>query len=223
MPLTNQQICFLNGSPDEVIRSLFYNKNNDSLITVSVHGSANFSALRCRTTRIEYIRRGKSDAGFPLFETESSRWPGFVVFDDVNGKVPTYSAQDRLVKLQQIWSCCFHADEGRRTNLRMCRCLCKGSFCLVRHSIRRCNVVFAWVGFYLSYGHCCLMLFSERVLSVLPSLLFVVLLCVLPLGDFFLYFFFAFFGHGRVVAPAILVASLLWPGCMDVCFIYKAG
>lgn len=53
-PETNQRICFLNGSPDEVIRSLFYNKNNDSLITVSVYGSENFSALRCRTTRIEY-------------------------------------------------------------------------------------------------------------------------------------------------------------------------
>uniref|UniRef100_A0A453FT83 Uncharacterized protein n=1 Tax=Aegilops tauschii subsp. strangulata TaxID=200361 RepID=A0A453FT83_AEGTS len=92
--VTNQRICFLNGSPDEVIRSLFYNKNNDSLITVSVYGSENFSALRCRTTRIEYIRRGKPDAGFPLFETESLRWPGFVEFDDVNGKVLTYSAQD---------------------------------------------------------------------------------------------------------------------------------
>lgn len=51
---TNQRICFLNISPDEVIRSLFYNKNNDSLITVSVYASDNFSCLKCRTTRIEY-------------------------------------------------------------------------------------------------------------------------------------------------------------------------
>lgn len=42
-----------------------------------------------------YIRRGKPDAGFPLFESESLKWPGFVEFDDVNGKVLTYSAQDR--------------------------------------------------------------------------------------------------------------------------------
>ena len=42
-----------------------------------------------------YIRRGQPDAGFPLFESESLRWPGFVEFDDVNGKVLTYSAQDR--------------------------------------------------------------------------------------------------------------------------------
>lgn len=141
---TNQRICFLNVSPDEVIRSLFYNKNNDSLITVSVYASDNFSSLKCRSTRIEYvhlltpqpplskkkskgaesqtiwlpvpisfcllvlhvencclficfryIRRGKPDAGFALFESESLKWPGFVEFDDVNGKVLTYSAQDR--------------------------------------------------------------------------------------------------------------------------------
>ncbi|KAK4582104.1 hypothetical protein RGQ29_025322 [Quercus rubra] len=96
---TNQRICFLNVCHDEVIRSLFYNKNNDSLITVSVYASDNFSSLKCRSTRIEYIRRGKPDAGFPLFESESLKWPGFVEFDDVNGKVLTYSAQDSIYKV----------------------------------------------------------------------------------------------------------------------------
>lgn len=46
---------------------------------------------------IRYIRRGKPDAGFALFESESLKWPGFVEFDDVNGKVLTYSAQDRYL------------------------------------------------------------------------------------------------------------------------------
>ncbi|XP_044481959.1 uncharacterized protein LOC123208462 [Mangifera indica] len=96
---TNRRICFLNVSPDEVIRSLFYNKNNDSLITVSVYASDNFSSLKCRSTRIEYIKRGKPDAGFALFESESLKWPGFVEFDDVNGKVLTYSAQDSIYKV----------------------------------------------------------------------------------------------------------------------------
>lgn len=50
---TNERICFLNVSPDEVIRSLFYNKNNDSLITVSVYASDSYSSLKCRSTRIE--------------------------------------------------------------------------------------------------------------------------------------------------------------------------
>ncbi|KAJ4832512.1 hypothetical protein Tsubulata_000068 [Turnera subulata] len=96
---TNQRICFLNVSPDEVIRSLFHNKNNDSLITVSVYASDNFSSLKCRSTRIEYIRRGKPDAGFALFESETLKWPGFVEFDDVNGKVLTYSAHDSIYKV----------------------------------------------------------------------------------------------------------------------------
>lgn len=121
---TDERICFLNVCPDEIIRSLFYNKNNDSLITVSVYASENFSSLKCRSTKIEcvhsvsvhpnpplwclklilltwsfiyvlrYLRRGKPDAGFPLFQSESLKWPGFVEFDDVNGKVLTYSAQD---------------------------------------------------------------------------------------------------------------------------------
>ncbi|KAL0298276.1 UNVERIFIED_CONTAM: hypothetical protein Sradi_6487400 [Sesamum radiatum] len=64
-----------------------------------VYASDNFSSLKCRTTRIEYIRRGKPDAGFPLFESESLKWPGFVEFDDVNGKVLTYSAQDSIYKV----------------------------------------------------------------------------------------------------------------------------
>ncbi|XP_008784348.2 uncharacterized protein LOC103703310 [Phoenix dactylifera] len=96
---TNKRICFLNISPDEVIRSLFYNKNNESLITVSVYASDHFSSLKCRTTPIEYIRRNQLDAGYPLFETESLKWPGFVEFDDVNGKVLTYSAQDGTYKV----------------------------------------------------------------------------------------------------------------------------
>lgn len=96
---TDERICFLNVCPDEVIRSLFYNKNNESLITVSVYASENFSSLKCRSTKIEYIRRGKSDAGFPLFQSESLKWPGFVEFDDVNGKVLTYSAHDSIYKV----------------------------------------------------------------------------------------------------------------------------
>ncbi|CAN0880059.1 hypothetical protein LINGRAHAP2_LOCUS13437 [Linum grandiflorum] len=64
-----------------------------------VYASDNFSSLKCRSTRIEYIRRGKPDAGFALFESESLKWPGFVEFDDVNGKVLTYSAQDSIYKV----------------------------------------------------------------------------------------------------------------------------
>eukprot|EP00271_Cylindrocystis_brebissonii_P014241 TRINITY_DN35535_c0_g1_i1.p1 TRINITY_DN35535_c0_g1~~TRINITY_DN35535_c0_g1_i1.p1 ORF type:complete len:554 (+),score=62.85 TRINITY_DN35535_c0_g1_i1:195-1856(+) len=96
---SNRRICYLNTCHDEIIRSLFYNKNNDSLITVSVYSTDGYSHLKCRTTPLEYIRRGQPDAGFRLFETESLKWPGFVEFDDVNGKVLTYSAQNRTYKV----------------------------------------------------------------------------------------------------------------------------
>ena len=52
-----RRICFLNIAPDEVIRSLFYNKTNDSLITVSVYRHDNFSSLKCRSTPIAYVAR----------------------------------------------------------------------------------------------------------------------------------------------------------------------
>ena len=96
----SRRIAFLNTMPDEVIRSLFYNKANRSLITVSVYRDDNFSSLKCRTTPIEYIRRGQPDAGFALFESECLKWPGFVEFDDVNGKVLTYSVLD---KAYRVW------------------------------------------------------------------------------------------------------------------------
>ena len=44
---------------------------------------------------ISYIKRRKPENGFGLFESESLRWPGFVEFDDVNGKVLTYSAKNK--------------------------------------------------------------------------------------------------------------------------------
>ena len=100
--VTQRRICFLNVTPDEVIRSLFYNKTNQSLITVSVYRYDNFSSLRCRSTPVEYILRNKPGAGFELFTTESLRWPGFVEFDDVNSKVLTYSAANKVYKVWDL-------------------------------------------------------------------------------------------------------------------------
>ncbi|RLN31238.1 hypothetical protein C2845_PM05G17150 [Panicum miliaceum] len=92
--VTNKRIAFFNLSPDEVIRSMLYNKYNDSLITVSIYSSDSYGSLKCRATPIEYVRRNELDAGFPIFESESLKWPGFVEFDRVNGKVLIYAAQD---------------------------------------------------------------------------------------------------------------------------------
>lgn len=82
-----------------VIRSLFFNKSSQSLITVSVYREDNFSCLKCRNTPLEYIRRGQPDQGFPIFVSECLRWPGFVEFDDVNAKVLTYTAQESVYRV----------------------------------------------------------------------------------------------------------------------------
>nr|KYP42382.1 hypothetical protein KK1_036211 [Cajanus cajan] len=96
---TNERICILNLSPDEAIHSLFYNKNNDSLISVSGYGSENFGTLKCRSTKIEYLRMGKADAGFPLLQSESLKWPGYIEFNAANGKILTHSAHDSVYKV----------------------------------------------------------------------------------------------------------------------------
>lgn len=55
-----------------------------------------------------YIKRGAPDAGFPLFESECLKWPGFVEFDDVNGKVLTYSAYKKYVEVTLCFSTFSH-------------------------------------------------------------------------------------------------------------------
>jgi hypothetical protein len=98
----NVPICHMNTSSDEVIRSLFLNKSNGSLITVSVFRKDHFSSLHCRSTPLAHIRRGKLDSAVRIFESESLRWPGFVEFDDVNGKVLTFSAEDKKYKVWDL-------------------------------------------------------------------------------------------------------------------------
>ncbi|KAJ8903604.1 hypothetical protein NDN08_004708 [Rhodosorus marinus] len=94
-----KRICFLNATDDEVIRSLFLNKVNNSIITVSVFREDNFSSLRCRSTHLQYVRKKETNAGFALFESESLRWPGFVEFDDLNSKVLTFSSEKNEYKI----------------------------------------------------------------------------------------------------------------------------
>jgi hypothetical protein len=93
--VTQKHLCCLNQSSDEVVRSIFLNKANHALITVSVRHEDRFLRLRCRSTPIEAIYRGQPESGFPLFTSECLSWPGFVEFDDVNAKVLTFSASDR--------------------------------------------------------------------------------------------------------------------------------
>ncbi|KAL1816292.1 hypothetical protein ACET3Z_018866 [Daucus carota] len=95
---TNQRLCFLNVS-GEIIQDIFYNKCDDSIITVSISESDNFSSFKCRSTGIEYIRRAQPNAGFTLFESLSLKRPGFVDFDDLDSNAVTFSVEESIYRV----------------------------------------------------------------------------------------------------------------------------
>ena len=72
--------------PCQVVRSLFHNKGNQSLIIVSVFARDQYSSLHCRANALADLKHGIADRSTQLFGSESLRWPGFVEFDDVNQK-----------------------------------------------------------------------------------------------------------------------------------------
>ena len=98
---SGDRLFVLNHDDNEVVRSLFHNKHNDTLIAVSVFAADQYSCLRCRASAISALRQGICNQFTELFATESLRWPGFVEFDDVNGKVLTLSADMTTYK---VWS-----------------------------------------------------------------------------------------------------------------------
>eukprot|EP00696_Hemimastix_kukwesjijk_P008406 gnl/Hemi2/20617_TR6841_c0_g1_i1.p1 gnl/Hemi2/20617_TR6841_c0_g1~~gnl/Hemi2/20617_TR6841_c0_g1_i1.p1 ORF type:complete len:419 (+),score=83.56 gnl/Hemi2/20617_TR6841_c0_g1_i1:163-1419(+) len=96
------RLCFLNVTDDEVIRSLFFNKAECALVTVSVFRSDNYSSLHCRATPLACILAQRPTAGRRLFEAETLRYPGFVEFDEINQKVLTYDAEKRVYKIWDL-------------------------------------------------------------------------------------------------------------------------
>jgi len=98
---TGHRICILNRDHNEVVRSLFHNKYNGTLIAVAVFAADSFSCLRCRASQLSALKQGVRDQATELFPSESLRWPGFVEFDDVNGKVLTFSAD---LSTYKVWS-----------------------------------------------------------------------------------------------------------------------
>lgn len=94
---TGKPLCALNLK-DEVVRSIHYNKHNKSFITIGVREIDNFDSLQCKSTPEQYIHKKQPENGIQLFEEESLRYPGYVEFDDVNGKILTFSAKDHVYK-----------------------------------------------------------------------------------------------------------------------------
>lgn len=97
------RLGLLNVEHDEVVRSLFYNKTNRSIISVSVFNRDKYTSLHCRSTSLAHFALGNGAAsGFPLFTTENLQWPGFVEFDDVNSRVLTYNASTQAYRVWDL-------------------------------------------------------------------------------------------------------------------------
>jgi len=54
--LGTHRIVFFNKSQDELIRSIFFNRVNESIIVVSVTKKDDYNSLKCRTVTLELIR-----------------------------------------------------------------------------------------------------------------------------------------------------------------------
>nr|CAD1827276.1 unnamed protein product [Ananas comosus var. bracteatus] len=103
---------------DEVIESLFYNKDDESLITLSLHASDNSNSWKCRTIPIESIRKNQLRARYKLFETESG---DTIEFDVVNNKALIYSARNHLYDLFDMkdYSFKYSINEGNITEIKI--------------------------------------------------------------------------------------------------------
>lgn len=109
---------FLNKSVDEQIKSIFYNRLNQSIIVVSVTKKDEYNSLKCRSVPLRLIQQAfekvtsysnpsqsfflmkKEFKGQKLFSDFVLRWPDFVEFDELNGKIITkHSLEDSY----RIW------------------------------------------------------------------------------------------------------------------------
>ena len=66
---------FFNKSQDELIRSIFFNRVNESIIVVSVTKKDDYNSLKCRTVTLELIQEAldtQAQQDF-VWENESKR------------------------------------------------------------------------------------------------------------------------------------------------------
>ncbi|EEA06844.1 uncharacterized protein CMU_015210 [Cryptosporidium muris RN66] len=82
----NNLLCVLNRSPSEIIRSLFYNKLNDTLVIAYHHDP---TTLNCAIINIRDIKEKKSliNSDCEDFQQVKVGSPGFIEFDDGNERI----------------------------------------------------------------------------------------------------------------------------------------
>ena len=118
---TQRLLRHVNISEDDVMRSVFYNRHRDELITVSVHWHDTNSSLHCRSTPLAALVASPPLSlphfalrSSPLLSDESLVYPGFVEFDDLNGILLSYSRDQSLYKLWRLsdYSVCWQRQGG---------------------------------------------------------------------------------------------------------------
>ncbi|KAH8585268.1 putative low complexity [Cryptosporidium sp. chipmunk genotype I] len=89
----NKVLCILNRSPSETIRSLFYNKMNNTIVIAFHHDP---SVLNCTIFNIEdvMLKRNISSSIGKEFQQIKVGNPGFIEFDDGNGRIVVADPQN---------------------------------------------------------------------------------------------------------------------------------
>ncbi|KAF0690350.1 Aste57867_18281 [Aphanomyces stellatus] len=95
----------LNISSKEHIQSMYYNALNESLVVIASDDAVSENApLHYRSLHKTLVWRNPPVLGIRLFPDESLQWPGFVEFDQANGKILTasYSTTSMVYKVWDL-------------------------------------------------------------------------------------------------------------------------
>ena len=112
------------ASPLRRIRTLFLNRTQDSLVIVYTQEDEQLSRLHCESYPCCHLGQGSLQST-ELFTEENLSHPGFIEFDEVNGKVITRSGSNGVFKLWSLqdYSLCYLLDHDRTEELRVTRSL----------------------------------------------------------------------------------------------------
>jgi len=110
--------------PLQRIRTLFLNRLQDSVVVVFTREDEQLSRLHCESYDCSHLCQGtlRSTA---LFTEEDLSHPGFVEFDEINGKVVTRSGNNGIFKLWSLhnYSLCYSLDQQDAEELRITQSL----------------------------------------------------------------------------------------------------
>ncbi len=98
--IVNGEITILNLSEKEKIRSIFLNSLNDSIFIVSVKEDNDCSKMKCRSLSFKaLIDRDIEKHTKKLFQSFVLKWPDFIEFDELNGKIVTKHSEEKAFRV----------------------------------------------------------------------------------------------------------------------------